>query len=66
MEGGREGRLLLPRGCSWRTAAQRKHTGLGEAGMNQLPAPEQEPRGQREREAWWWSGRCVQCKARGC
>lgn len=32
MEGGREGRLLLPRGCSWRAAAQRKHTGLGEAG----------------------------------
>lgn len=43
MEGGREGRLLLPRGCSWRAAAQRKHTGLGEAGMNQLPAPEQAP-----------------------
>lgn len=39
-EGRRGGRLLLPRGCSWRAAAQRKHTGLGEAGMNQLPAPE--------------------------
>lgn len=63
MEGGREAaspqRLQLE-GCSPEEAHR-----AGEAGMNLLPAPEQEPRGLRERGAWWQSGRRVQCKAWG-